>query len=304
MPFIEYKKIKRLGHEETDGILDTEVHVQEKIDGANVSLWMEDGEMKMASRTRVLTEGFNGFCEYVMAHKGIERLIVAYPNYRLYGEWLVRHTVAYDETAYKQFYLFDIMDADGKMLETWKVNELADACGINRPKYFGFMKTTQEELEKLVGQSDLGKEGEGVVIKNPTFINKFGDWQYAKIVSQKFKEDNAIVFGGNNKHSDTYNEMYVVNKYMTLERIQKIMAKIQPLEEKRLDKEHTGRIIQTAYHDLFVEEMWEIAKKFGKMDFKTLESLCVRKARKIYHDILDGHMSVAYTGNVESPTDL
>jgi hypothetical protein len=86
--FIPYPKIHRLGKEETEGILDREVFVQEKIDGANTSIWMENGELKMGSRTRELTDGFNGFCEYVRNHQGIKDFFERYPTNRMYGEWL------------------------------------------------------------------------------------------------------------------------------------------------------------------------------------------------------------------------
>ena len=104
-----YGKIHRLGKEETDGILEGSCSIQEKVDGANTSIWLEDGVLKMGSRTRVLgEEEFNGFVPYVKAHAGINLYLQNYPNDRLFGEWLVRHTIAYKETAYKKFYLFDI----------------------------------------------------------------------------------------------------------------------------------------------------------------------------------------------------
>ena len=39
MQFLTYKKIHRLGVDETDGILIGKVYVQEKVDGANVQIW-------------------------------------------------------------------------------------------------------------------------------------------------------------------------------------------------------------------------------------------------------------------------
>jgi hypothetical protein len=80
---------------------------------------------------------------------------------------------------------------------------------------------------------------------------------------------------------------------MTLPRIEKVMNKVQPLEEKRLDYEHIPRITNTAYHDLLTEEIWEIAKKVGTIDFKALRKLCTKKAVQIYKDILNGDSSVA-----------
>ena len=146
---------------------------------------------------------------------------------------------------------------------------------------------------EFVGQSNLGKDGEGVVIKNPTFINQFGDYSYAKVVTQRFKETNAITFGGNNKHSETYWEMFIVNKYATLARVKKIMNKIQPTIDKRLDFEHTSRVAGTCYHDMLTEEIWDIAKKAAVVNFRQLKRLASKKFIQIYHDVLREDVSVA-----------
>ena len=45
MEYKAYPKIHRLGKEETDGILDHEFVVQEKIDGANISIFELDGKV-------------------------------------------------------------------------------------------------------------------------------------------------------------------------------------------------------------------------------------------------------------------
>ena len=290
MPFVQYPKIKRLGEEENDGILLGTVYVQEKIDGANTSIWLEDGVIHCGSRTQDVSEkGFNGFVEYARSNPGFEHLFTDHPTWRLYGEWLVRHTIAYNETVYRHFYLFDIVGDGDRMLSTEAVNKVADFYGLRRPELFATLEyPTPEAIQEFVGKTTLGDKGEGVVLKNPTYVNKFGDPSYAKIVTQEFKEDNALVFGGNNKFSETYVEQYCVNEYMTMARVQKIMNKIQPLVEKRLGREDTARVINTAYHDMFTEEIWGIAKKFESINFKQLSRLSTRKAAKIYHDILDG----------------
>src|SRR4051812_35005769 len=102
--FRSYGKIHRLGKEEVEGILSGLCHIQEKVDGANTSIWLaENGELKMASRTRILgDEEFNGFVPWVKAHPLIEDYLRNNPKHRLYGEWLVRHTIAYKETAYRK----------------------------------------------------------------------------------------------------------------------------------------------------------------------------------------------------------
>lgn len=52
MKFKSYPKIHRLGKEEVEDILLTPVTLQEKIDGANVSIWLDEGVVKCGTRTR------------------------------------------------------------------------------------------------------------------------------------------------------------------------------------------------------------------------------------------------------------
>lgn len=305
-----YGKIHRLGKEETEGILVGTVSIQEKVDGANASIWLEDGVLRMGTRTRMLPlegDDFNGFVTYVRNHEGIKKLLELNPNFRLYGEWLVKHTIDYKATAYKKFYLFDVYveDVDGtepvpadERWKTWAdVKMLGEAFGIDVvPMHGEFENPTIEQIQELVGKSEFGDRGEGVVIKNLGFVNGFGDMVYAKVVTESFKEDNAVSFGGNNKFSDTYWEMWAVNKFMTLARIQKIMNKLQPEISERLDMKHIPRICGTAYHDMLTEEIWEIANHAKKIDFDALKRCANKKSKQIYVDILNDAISVADHG--------
>ncbi len=533
--FIAYPKIHRLGKEETEGILDGKVTIQEKVDGANTSIWMEGGEMKMGSRSRELSGGFNGFCDYVNAHEGIKEFFERFPDNRLYGEWLClsgdtiirkvsggkggngnymtlkqmynylhnpndnrkkswwqrygmpltyslnpkegkvlpnrikriektgvktsflmktrlgfeiksssehkfltprgyiklsalsigdvvgisqvvyeqrsgrrlmsgsraiqyqhkkfiqdsgvcsrcggsdsleldhidndwlnneisnfqvlckschsykskedgitpahtkgysyffddivsidnvgdeemydiemegteelanfvannfivhncRHTLSYNEMSYRHFYLFDVQTLGGEYWTQREVQLIAERFGIRFPTIFAVGTFKEDDIKQYVGKTTLGDKGEGVVIKRPGFLNKFGEHTYAKIVTQEFKEDNSLIFGGNQKHSDAYWEMYVVNKYCTLPRVEKIMNKIQPMIDKKLDFEHTSRVISTCYHDMITEECWEISNKVQSLDYKTLKRLSGKKFTQIYHDILNNSISVA-----------
>lgn len=296
MNYKQYNKIHRYGKEETDGILDHEVIVQEKIDGANISIFQLDGKLRCGTKTRMLPEdeSFRGFQEVVQGNLNLAMYFSRNPEHILYGEWLVKHTITYPDEAYGKIYLFDIYD---KQTDTWLSQEdvklEADFLGLEYPHIFGVGKLTIEQITEFVGKSAIAPAGEGVVIKAEGFVNKYGDHAYAKVVHEKFKESNAIVFGGNNKHSETYWEMYIVNKYCTTGRVEKIMHKLEPEIGERLDMKHTSRIAGTCYHDLITEEAWEIAQKVPAVDFKKLKNLSSRKFIQIYHDILNNSLSVA-----------
>lgn len=307
--FKKYPKIHRLGKEETVGILIGTVHVEEKIDGANAQIWMKDGKIVCGSRNNTLTsdvnnpqEGdnmFNGFVEWCAESEAVAKFFKYHPTMRLYGEWLVKHTISYSELSYKKFYLFDIARATGdnteeEFLEKAEVLNTAEEYGFITPHYYGgYEDPPLAELKALVGKSFLGVKGEGIVLKNPEYRDKFGSLTYAKIVSPEFTENNGIVFGGNNKNSDSYWEMYITNKYITLARVKKVMQKLQPIIDKPLDLEHIPRISNTVYHDMITEEIWEIQKKARAVDLRILSRYCTKKAIQIYKDILLDDISVA-----------
>ena len=302
MSFKSYPKIHRLGKEETDGILDTPVIIQEKIDGANVSIWLDKKKVKCGTRTRELPddESFNGFVEAVKENKLIKFWLMKNPDCRLYAEWLVKHTITYPETAYKKIYLYDIYNDKEDMYWTQdSVKTVASQLNLEYPQIFIHSKqVTEDEIKEHVGKTLVPEaaNGEGVVIKNPNFKDKWGNHCYAKVVHEKFKESNAIVFGGNNKHSESYWEMYVVNKYCTLGRVQKIMQKLQAETEKRLDKENTSEIAGRCMHDMISEEAWEIFNKVPKIDNQKLKRLAHKKYIQLFHDLLDNTLSIADTG--------
>lgn len=50
MNFHPYQHVEKLGTAEVDGILDGTVYVFPKLDGANASVWLDDGEVKCGSR--------------------------------------------------------------------------------------------------------------------------------------------------------------------------------------------------------------------------------------------------------------
>lgn len=312
MAHIKYSKIHRLGKDEVTGILDGPVTVQEKIDGANVSIWVEkqinDTKnpelkeisylMKFGSRNNEVPD-FRGLAVYARKHEGINKLLSDSPHFRLFGEFLVKHTIGYDETSYRHFYLFDILNQDtNEWLNPAEVRICAQIYNIKHPwVFFEDQVVTEEQIKEVLGKSTLGPKGEGVVIKNAEYTSRFGvKPQYAKLVTQEFVEANVDTFGGNNKSSEWYNEQYISNTFMTLGRVKKIMQKIESAEDRPLQKSDTPTIASTAYHDMLEEEIWSIQKKIPTVNFRQLKKICCRKAVKIFHDILEqpDEVSVAY----------
>jgi len=244
--------------------------------------------IQCGSRNRhLIDDDFNGFVTYARSHDGIRKFFECLPYSILYGEWLVKHTIQYRHTFYKKFYLFDVHNA-GEFSSPETVAYIANKFGIDSvPNIAKLNNPTIDQINELVGVSRFGDKGEGVVIKNMDFVNKFGDLVFAKVVCPDFKEKNLLVFNDNDKHSESYNEMYFVNKYMTLQRVKKVTEKLRPQINEKLDMKHIPRVCETAYHDMLTEEIWEASKKIQCVDFKRLRNIASKKAKIIYLDILE-----------------
>ena len=118
MEFNRYQHVERFGNEEVDGIDIGTCYIFPKIDGTNVSVWVEDCEdgwkkIQSGSRNRVLDEEKDnaGFCKWVNIQITFPEFFKRYPTFKLYGEWLVPHSLkTYREDAWRKFYVFDVVE--------------------------------------------------------------------------------------------------------------------------------------------------------------------------------------------------
>ena len=98
MSFIKYQHIEKLGHQEVADILEGTVTIYPKLDGTNASVWMDlssTPEIQAGSRNRHLEPGKDnaGFLAWAREHEGLKKFLTANPHLRLYGEWLVPHSL-------------------------------------------------------------------------------------------------------------------------------------------------------------------------------------------------------------------
>lgn len=293
MNHIPYPKIHALHKEECDGILKWEwIIIQEKLDGANLSIWKEDGITYVGSRTQIVGDAerktwFRGAVEYCNSHNGIQELLRVFPSYRLFWEWLVKHTVNYPIEYVNKFYLFDI-------LENWEwvhpniVVECAKEYWIEYPQIFATLTNPSlEDIRQYAGKSFLGGiTGEWVVVKNFGFTNKFQNYTYGKYVVEEFKEKNSFVFW--NSTPDDY-EMKFVVEFVSIPRLMKLINKIEQNTWERIGKKHTPMIFGLMWNDIFTEELWWFHKKhkLRAFDFPRCEILCQQRAKILFFDFLD-----------------
>jgi hypothetical protein len=116
--FQRYPHLEKLGNIEVEGIEFGNCHVFPKLDGANASIWWENDdyghcEAAFGSRNRQLTlDNDNaGFMATMKDNENVTEFFHFHPGKRLYGEWLVPHTLKdYRDDAWKKFYVFDVFD--------------------------------------------------------------------------------------------------------------------------------------------------------------------------------------------------
>lgn len=292
--FKKYWKVKRLWTDEVEWILKWICYIQEKIDWANLSIWKEDWEIFVGSRTQIVwdrdrKEGFRGAVQYVNNHEWIKELFsVLEKEYntkdiRLYWEWLIPHTITnYNIDSYKHFYLFDI-EIKWENIRIDLVSGYANYFQIKTP--YTFLKKenpNKEEIEKFVWESKIWPVWEWIVIKNLDFVNKYWSRCYAKIVWEKFKEDNMITFWWMQKWD---NEVKILLKFCIPWRIIKIINKIEQNEDKDIELQDIPRIIWMVYHDILTEEINFISKQWI-VDFKRLKKLCWKRTALISKSII------------------
>lgn len=299
MPHKNYWKIYHIDKEECEWILQGTCYIQEKIDWANLSVWKEWNEMYVGSRTQTvgtdkIKNWFRGAVEYINNHEWIKELFDFLENeyetsdIRLYWEWLVPHTITnYNKEAYNHFYLFDI-EVNWERIEF----ESIEWYNIKTPHLFWVLENpTKSDLDKFIWKSMIWPVWEWIVIKNYNFINKFWNRNYAKMVSQQFKEDNWVIFWNNTK---TDNEMDITAKYCDWERIRKIMNKIEQNDWVTIEKKYIAQIIWMVWYDIITEEANNISK-YWVVDFNRLKWFITKKVRMLSLNHFEwGAISVAF----------
>lgn len=275
--FFKYPKIYRLDSEEVEGILDHAYSVYEKLDGACVSMWLEDNVIKLASRNRELEadDDFRGFRTYVNGHDGIKKLFKAHPTMYLFGEWLVKHTLNYPIHRLNKFYVFDFYINDKKYVASKEIFEIYD-IDVAPLLYKDLNIKDINELNKLLSKHN---DIEGFVIKSTSFVNKFGHNLYGKLVKPEFAE----VMESNRKDKRQkieIDEGWIVGKYLTEARINKMVCRaietypkafryqVNTLEP--LTVNNIKLISNLIYKDVLSEGILDIQKHLRTINFNKL----------------------------------
>ena len=295
MEFRKYQHIERLGTSETGGIMDGMVWVFPKIDGTNSQLWVDsEGVLHGGSRNRELSliDDNAGFFRWAVGDKAVHDFFLSCPNLKLFGEWLIPHTIrTYTEEAWHKFYVFDVVREDEgylsyeeyqPLMEEFGIDYIPPICKVENPT----IERIQNQLEKNDFLIEDGKGvGEGIVIKNYDYRNKYGRQTWAKIVANEFKAAHSKREVTVIKER-TQVEAAIVDKYVTLSLIEKEYAKIVT-ENDEWSAKFIPRLLNVVYYCLAKEESWNYVKEFKNptVDYKRLAFFTTNKIKELFSQI-------------------
>lgn len=280
MDFKKYTHIERLGTTEVLGISLGTSYIFPKLDGTNSSVWLDEkGEIQAGSRNRHLTlEKDNaGFYAWVKEQENIIQYLKENPTHRLYGEWLVPHSLkTYNKEAWNKFYVFDVekngeylhYDIYNHLLTGKSIDFILPICIIENASYQQLIN----QLNKNVFLIEDGKGlGEGIVIKNYEFKNQYKSKAYAKIVTSEFKEKHTKTMGAPNIKGSKLVEEEIAKEFVTTALVEKVYAKIE--NETEFNSKSIARLLNTVFYDIVKEETWNFIKKHKNpvINFKTLQ---------------------------------
>jgi len=122
--------------------------------------------------------------------------------------------------------------------------------------------------------------GEGIVIKNYSYKNRFGRTTWAKMVRAEFKEIHSKTMGAPIIQGERMVEESIVEKYCTTALIEKEFAKIQT-EEGGWSSRYIPRLLSQVFYSLVTEESWNIVKEYKMpiLNYKTLNALVIGKIK-------------------------
>lgn len=201
------------------------------------------------------------------------------------------HTLkTYQDSAWRKFYVFDVMNENDEyipydnykeLLDEFSIDYIPPICKIQNPTYERLIN--QLEKNNFLIKDGMGT-GEGIVIKNYDYKNKYGRVTWAKIVKNEFKEAHSKVDVTELKEKKMVEEE-IVAKFVTQALVEKEYSKI--VNESGWTSKMIPRLLNTVYYCLIVEETWNFLKEFKHptIDFKRLQFFTTNRIKQLMPNI-------------------
>ena len=274
------------------------IQITTKIDGANASVsWDETtGKLEAFSRTNLLDQpgSLRGFYDYVKTEIEPKTDWSAYKDFVFFGEWCVKHSVAYNPEWYNKWRVYDIWcKSAGRYVSQERVKAICGKLGLEyiEELYYGPF-ISWDHCRSFIGKSTAyGPEQEGVVVKNQDKLaaeNRTAP-AYIKIVSERFKESHKVKA----KREPSLEEAAAKERGTTLAasvateaRVRKIILKLvdEGILPAELGPKDMGTVMKhlakRVFDDVLKEEP-ETVKAIGAGAGKFIAAEAAKQARKI-----------------------
>lgn len=292
----KYMDIIRYGKRGTEDVLKQGdmITITEKLDFANASFRVDNtNELGVSCYSRNITLDNNntlgGFYEWVKDNI-IPIKNKLNPNYIYFGEWSgVKHKVLYKDEVYNRFWTFSVYDI---IKEEYLSDEIVlSECkrlGLDHVPYFYIGEfISYEHMMEFVGKSELTKEtntGEGIVIKNVNYRDRFSNQCFVKIVSDKFAEFQ----NKKPKSKKESKELLVISSVLTKPRVEKILYKMIDDNEINSDYgiEDMGNILKIISPKVYCDIIKEESDLFAGFDEKEIKKIIFKKTPVIVKEIM------------------
>lgn len=308
MIFRKFQHIVRLSEGVPIEYYNGKCYVFPKIDGTNSSVWLENNQLCAGSRNRKLTlDNDNAdFLYNIKDNQNILEFLKDFPKYRLFGEWLVPHTLKnYTYNSWKKFYVFDVIDETNvsdetsseeyrkliryisyeeysKLLKNYNIEFLPCIKKLSNTNNYDIIKCLE-----LNGYLTTDGIGEGIVIKNYDYINdlKVSVYQkhWFKVVTQEFLEKKQNKYGSSAINKNKTIEEKIIDYYLTESFIRKEYAKIINNNSNVSKEKLIPMTLNKIFFEFINEEVWNIIKKYKypTIDFKALNCFAIKKIKEI-----------------------
>lgn len=280
----KYPKIFALDKEETEGLLDGKLIIQEKIDGGNFRFMFKDDLMIVGSRTQVLDDSNENITawERVIKYLSEQTKDKKKEGVIFFGEAILRHTLNYDFDKMPAFLGFDVWDIDKEVFLPYKkVVKLfkqynIELCPFIKEGVWG--KDLSEKDLEIPRSKYVDNWAEGIMIKN------YKKQIFGKVVSDKFKEENKQIFGGSKKWAKDDAEYFTLS-YCTNSRIDKAIFK-EIDSGAKLELKLMSVIPKIVYADIWEENWRDISKTNKTVDMKRFRKLVTNRCLNVLKQMI------------------
>lgn len=219
----------------------------------------------------------------------------------------------YREEAWRRFWIFDVFNHIEDRFEIYDDYEaMLDGFGIDSavPPIAIVNNPGEQQLLGLLEQNtflceDGAGPGEGIVLKQYGYRNRYGRVTWAKLVRNEFKERHKAVMGVSETDGSISVELRIAEKFVTEALVAKERSKIEVallnekgvhcseeadefLASRECRKSLIPRLLQTCFYELIREHAWDmvkITKRPPTVDFAKLNQHVALRVKAFAADL-------------------